>query len=142
VSYYGLALGPMLVVLCVAAATAVAFDRDQDNISGTWDAVVLQQWTVPSKTKISITLEEDGTMFAGAGCNFLNAKFSVTGKAFSEMEDLITTAKLCDETITVAEEKLSEALLASREWRVENGSLVSRDEDGRVVARFRRHKND
>jgi len=137
---YRLALGAIL--LCLVAATAEAFDGSQASVPGTWDAMILRQWTVPSDSKISVTFEEDGAMFAGAGCNFMWTKFAVTGRTFSEMGDLAQTAMACDETTTLAEDKLSDAIFTSREWRVENGLLVSYDEKGKVVAKFKRHKKD
>jgi len=136
----GLALGAL--ILCLGAATAAAADSSQASIPGTWDAIILGQWAVPSKTKISVTFQEDGAMSAGAGCNFMWTKFAVTGRTFSKMGDLMQTAKLCDEATTLAEDKLSDAIFASREWRVENGLLVSYDENGNVVAKFKRHKMD
>jgi len=48
----------------------------------------------------------------------------------------------CAEPTMAAEAKLSAAIVASREWRVENGLLVSYDENGKVAAKFKRHEND
>ncbi|NVK41674.1 MAG: META domain-containing protein [Oceanospirillaceae bacterium] len=103
-----------------------------DRLAGSrWRVETIAGKPLPASIESTVEFGPDGRLFGMAGCNRYRGRYRLDGDTL-QVQQLVTTRKLCFPTIMIHEQSLLRVLQGARRIEREQGQLLleSRNEQG------------